>query len=56
MPHYEVGYIYKIEEFGAVELEATSIEDADEQGREHVYQSIPEATDITIDYVKEIKS
>jgi len=51
---YEVGFTYKIEEFGTVQLQAMNADEADDLGREHVYASFPEATDITVDYVKEI--
>lgn len=54
MKDYEVGYSYKVSEFGTVNLQALNADEADDFGREHVYVSFPEATDITVDYVKEI--
>ena len=54
MKTYEVGFSYKVEEFGTVELQALDADEADDFGREHVYSAFPEASDITIDYVKEI--
>lgn len=54
MAFYQVDFAYKVEEWGTIELEADSIEQADELGREHVYATFPEATDITVDAVKEI--
>lgn len=54
MKDYEIGFTYKIEEFGTVQLQAVDINEADEFCREHVYTSFPEATDITVDYVREI--
>lgn len=54
MAFYQVNFAYKIEEWGTIELEADNVEQADELGREHVYATYPEATDITVDSVKEI--
>lgn len=51
---YEIGFSYKVSEFGTVELQALNADEADDLGREHVYQAFPEASDITVDYVKEI--
>lgn len=53
---YEIGFSYKIEEFGVVALQALDADEADELGREHVYTAFPEATDIRVDYVKEMIS
>jgi hypothetical protein len=55
MPYFEVDYEYKIPEWGTVELEADSAEQADQSGREYVYDIIPDAVDITINNIKEIK-
>lgn len=56
MAYYSVDFSYKIEEWGSIELEADSADQADELGREHVYVTFPEATDITVDAIKEIKT
>lgn len=56
MPNYEVEYEYKITEWGAVELQADNPDQADEFGREYVYETIPDATDITVNSVREIKN
>lgn len=55
MAFYEVDYSYKIGEWGTVELEADTPDQADELGREYVYETFPDVTDITVDGVKEIK-
>ncbi len=54
MKQYEVGFSYKVNEFGTIEMEALNDQDAEDLGLEHVFQTFPEATDIAIDYVKEI--
>lgn len=56
MKDFEVGFSYKVVEFGTVTLQALDADEADDFGREHVYEAFPEATDITIDYVKELKT
>lgn len=56
LKNYEVGFTYKVEEFGAVTLQALNADEADDLGREHVYTAFPEATDITVDYVKEVNT
>lgn len=53
---YEIGFSYKVSEFGTVELQALNADEADDLGREHVYQAFPEASEITVDYVKEINT
>lgn len=55
MPLYDIGFTYKVEEYGVVSLEAADPEQADEFGREYVRESFPDVTDVEIDYVKELK-
>lgn len=55
MPYFEVDYEYKIPEWGTVELEADSSDQADQFGREYVYEIIPDAVDITINNIKLIE-
>lgn len=55
MKNFEVGFTYKVEEYGVVTL--TGLQDdgeADEQAREYVREAYPDASDIEIDYIKEI--
>lgn len=54
MKNFEVGFTYKVEEFGVVELNALDDGEADEMAREHVREAYPEASDVEIDYIKEI--
>lgn len=54
MKQFEIGFTYKVEEFGSVELEALDDGEADEFAREHVREAYPEARDVEIDYIKEI--
>lgn len=54
MKQFEIGFSYKIEEYGVVTLDAVDNSEAEEFGREHVFETYPDVTDITIDYVKEI--
>lgn len=55
MKQFEIGFTYKIEEFGTVELEAVDDFEADEFAREHVREAYPDALNVEIDYIKEIK-
>lgn len=54
MKQFEIGFSYKIEEFGVVTLDASDRGDAEEEGIIHVRETYPDVTDITIDYIKEI--
>lgn len=54
MKQFEIGFSYKIEEYGVVTLDAVDTDEADTYGREHVYETYPGVADITIDYIKEI--
>lgn len=54
MAFYEAEFSYKVEEYGAVTLEAIDADDADYLAREHVYEAFPEAMDITIETIKEV--
>lgn len=55
MAYYDIGFTYKVEEYGVVSLEASDPTEADEFGREYVRESFPDVTDVEIDYVKELK-
>lgn len=55
MPMYEAGFNYKVEEFGVVTLEADNEEQADEFTREHVREAYDDATNIEVEYIKELK-
>lgn len=52
---YEIGFTYKVEEYGVVTLGAQSEGDADLQAREYIQDTFPDAMNVEIDYVKEIK-
>lgn len=54
MPMYESGFTYKVEEYGVVCLEADNPEWADQLARDYVSEMFPDATNVEIDYVKEI--
>lgn len=54
MKNFEVGFTYMIEEYGLVVFNADNDNEADEIAREHVRETYPDATNVTIDYVKEI--
>lgn len=54
MAFYEIEFTYKIEEYGAVELEAESEADAEVQARDYIRDSYPDAMLVTIDEVKPI--
>ena len=56
MTFYNVDYEYKISEWGTIQLEADNVDHADELGREYVYETIPDATDITVNSIKEINT
>lgn len=52
---YAVDFSYKIEEYGVVELDADNVEQAEDFAREYFTEAYTDATDFTIDGVKEIK-
>lgn len=52
MAMYDIGFTYKVEEYGVVTLDAQTEQEADEMGREYVRDAYPDVTDIEIDYVK----
>jgi len=52
---YDIGFTYKVEEYGVVNLEADTEDQADEFGREYVRESFPDVSDIEIDYIREVK-
>lgn len=54
MKQFEIGFGYKIEEFGVVTLDALDIDDAYVAAEDYVKETYPDVTDITIDYAKEI--
>lgn len=55
MSNYEIGFTYKVEEYGVVSLTADNDDQADEFAREHVREAYPDVTDIQIDFIKEVK-
>lgn len=54
MKQYEIGFSYKIEEYGVITLDATDRDDAEKEGFIHVRETYPDVTDITVDYIKEV--
>lgn len=54
MKQFEVGFTYRVEEYGTVELDAVDDTEADEFARDHVREAYPDATMIEIDYIKEV--
>ena len=52
MPMYDIGFNYKVEEYGIVSLEADDDNQADEFGREYVRETYPDVVDVEIDYVR----
>lgn len=55
MKQFEIGFTYRIEEYGTVELEAIDDTEADEFARTYVREAFPDAMGIEIDYIKELK-
>lgn len=55
MTFYEVDFTYKVEEYGTVELEADTIEQAEDFAREHVQEAYPEVTSLDITSIKEVR-
>lgn len=54
MKQFEIGFSYKVEEFGVVTLDAMDIDDAYVAAEDYVKETYPDVTDITVDYAKEI--
>lgn len=54
MPRYEIDFTYKVEEYGVVDLEADSLEQAEEFAREHIKEAYSDVTDVNIDTIREI--
>lgn len=54
MTNYAVDFSYKIEEYGVVELEADTLEQAEDFAREYVTETYSDVTDVQIDGIKEV--
>lgn len=52
---FECGFNYKVEEYGVVTLEADNEGSADYLVREYVRETFPDAMNIEVDYIKEVK-
>ncbi len=55
MPNYEVDFEYKVSEYGTIALSADNPDQADDFAREDIYETYPDATDITVVTVREVK-
>lgn len=51
---YFIDFTGKVEEYGTVELEAESVEEAEEFTRDHIREAYPEFVDVEINSIKEI--
>lgn len=56
MSRYQVDFTYKIQEWGSVELEANSVEEAELLGIEYVKEVYDEVIDVEVEGVREVKS
>lgn len=55
MTQIEAGFTYKVEEYGVVSMDVSDLAHAEDEVLDYVRNTYEDATDITVDYVKELK-
>ena len=56
MTKYKVEFSYNVPEWGDVELDAESEDEATSDAERHILMSFPEAIDVSIDKVEELSA